>query len=338
MSAQSLFRRQVLAAGVAVALPRIGRSAAPAMPNRLPVLRLSGPAGVVSMPLMRAAEEGELTDLAERVEFHLWRDPDQLRALTMDDRVDVVAMPTNVAANFHNRGAPVGLLNVSTRGILWLVSRSAERRTLTDFRGEEIAVPFRGDMPDIVLQLLAARHGMDARRDFRLRYVPTPMEAMQLLLTRRVDHALLAEPAASMALRRTRSFPVSLVAPELHRSVDLQQEWARMAPKPTRLLQAGIALVGKARHNAALRDRLQTICSRSTAWCSKEVLACGRLVARHAEQLMPEAVSDSIGQGRLDAAPAAHVREELEFFLLQLLKANPALVGGKLPGDGFYIS
>ena len=46
---------------------------------------------------------------------------------------------------------------------------------------------------------------------------------MQMLILRRADHALLAEPAISIALRKTGSFPVKLIAPDLYRSVDLQK-------------------------------------------------------------------------------------------------------------------
>ena len=35
---------------------------------------------------------------------------------------------------------------------------------------------------------------------------------MQMLILRRADHALLAEPAISIALRKTGSFPVKLIA------------------------------------------------------------------------------------------------------------------------------
>src|SRR5690606_13395272 len=123
----------------------------------------------------------------------------------------------NVAANLYNRGVPLRLVNVSVWGLLWMVSRNPDMKTLADFKGKEIAVPFRADMPDIVFTFLAERSGLDPRRDFTVRYTSTPMDAMQLLVLRRIDHALLAEPAVSLALRKTHSFPLSVVAPELHR-------------------------------------------------------------------------------------------------------------------------
>ncbi|MCX7672716.1 MAG: hypothetical protein N2Z63_03805 [Thiobacillaceae bacterium] len=179
--------------------------------QKLPRLVLAGPYAAVSYPLIHMVDSGALADVAEQVEFVAWKDPDQLRVFVLQGGADFVALPTNVAANLYNRGVPLKLLNVSTWGVLWLLSRDAGRTRLADFRGEEIAMPFRADMPDIVFSLLARAQGLDPRRDFRLRYVASPLDAMQLLVMRRVDHALLAEPAASMALRKTRSFPVRLL-------------------------------------------------------------------------------------------------------------------------------
>ncbi len=307
-------------------------------PARLPTLVLAGPPGTVSAPLIHMAETGALADLADRVEFVAWRDPDQLRAMALNGKAGVLAMPSNVAANLHNRGAPVTLVNVSVWGMLWMVSRAPDKQTLADFRGEEVAIPFRGDMPDVMFQLLAARQNLDARKDFRLRYVPTPMEAMQLLITRRTDHALLAEPAVSMALRKTKSFPLGLIAPELHRSVDLQKEWGRLFQRPACIPQAGIAVLGALRERPGAMARIEAAYAHSLAWCRAQPMECGALVARHVDLLTPEAVADSIAASQLEAVPAAKAREELEFFFGQLLARDPGLVGGKLPGDAFYHS
>ncbi len=111
-------------------------------------------------------------------------------------------------------------------------------------------------MPDILFGLLADRLGLDPRRDFSLRYVPTPFDAIQLLLTRRADHALLPEPAVSMVLRKSESFPVSIVAPSLYRGVDLSQAWGRILDREPRIPQAGIAAVGLLHADARLADRV----------------------------------------------------------------------------------
>jgi len=187
----------VVAGAIALApLLRVAQAQAPAAPaSRRRVLRLAGPFATVSYPLLRIMEAGLLADVADKVEFSTWKNPDQLRALAIEQSSDFVAMPSNVAANLYNRGVALKLMDISTWGVLWMVSRDKDLKTLADFRGKEVVMPFRGDMPDIVFRLLAERQGIQVGKDIKLRYVASPVDAMQLLIMRRADHALLAEPA-----------------------------------------------------------------------------------------------------------------------------------------------
>lgn len=306
---------------------------------KLPKLVLSGPYAAVSNPLIHMVDSGALKDVAEVVEFRPWKDPDQLRVLALDAKADAdfVAMPTNVAANLYNRGVKLQLLNVSTWGVLWMVSREPNLKTLADFKGKEVLMPFRADMPDIVFQALAEKQGLDMKRDFKLRYVGSPLDAMQMMITRRADHALLAEPAASVALRKTKSFPVSVIAPALYRSVDLQQEWGRVMQRPARIPQAGIMAMGKVMNDGALIDKFQRAYAASLAWCEKQPDECGRRVASRIEMLTPEGVADSVRVDNAVFVTAKEAKPELEFFFGLLHAKQPGLIGGKLPDEGFYL-
>lgn len=306
--------------------------------EKLQKLTLSGPFAAVSYPLIHMSESGALKDVAETVEFVPWKDPDQLRVLAIDGKgkVDFIAMPTNVAANLYNRGVKLQLVNVSTWGVLWLVSRDKSLKTLEDFQGKEVLMPFRADMPDIVFQTLADKAGLDPKKNFRLRYVGTPLDAMQLLIARRGDHALLSEPAVSMALRKTKSFPVSVVAPDLYRSVDLQQEWGRLLKREARIPQAGIAAMGQALADPVLVERFQQAYAASLKWCESKPDDCGAMVARRVDMLTAEGVADSVRADNTAFVTAQDAKAELEFFFAQLHTRQPALVGGKLPDAGFY--
>ncbi|MGO1616348.1 MAG: ABC transporter substrate-binding protein [Oceanisphaera sp.] len=299
-------------------------------------LTLSGPPAVVSYPLIHLKESGKLAHITNQVEFRLWTNPDQLRAIAMQGKADFMAMPTNVAANLYNRGVPLQLTNVSVWGILWMLSRDPQLATLADFRGKEIAVPFRADMPDIIFGYLAEQAGMDLRNDVTIRYTATPADAMQLLIMRKVDHALLAEPAVSMALRKTRSFPLSVVAPELYRSVNLQQEWGRLFNTQPRLPQAGMVVLGPQLANKPLIQQLEQAYASAWQWCINNPAPCGAQAAKHIDMLTADAAADAIRHWPHHYANAAQAKPELQAFLQQLLERQPALVGGKLPNNGFY--
>ena len=332
-----LTRRTLIqaAAGLVVA-PALWAQPTAAAP-KLPKLLLAGPFAGVSNPLVRMVDAGLLKDVADSVEFVNWKDPDQLRALALEGKADFIAMPSNVAANLYNRGVKLGLLDINAWGVLYMVSRDPALKTLADFKGKEVVMPFRGDMPEIVFRVLADKQGIKPGEDIRLRYAASPLDAMQLLLTRRADHALLAEPAVSVGLRKSKSFPVSAIAPDLYRSVNLQQEWGRVWQRPPRIPQAGMVVMGKHLGNAALIKRFRQAYVEALAWCNAEPDACGKLVAERIAMLTPEGVADAVRQAQDESVPAREAREELEFFFQQLLARQPGLVGGKLPPAEFYL-
>ena len=340
------FIQQAASLVAATSLPGFAHaqtSSLPASPlpkrPKLPKLVLAGPFAAVSNPFYRMVDSGALSDVAETVEMRPWKDPDQLRALALDPKApaDFVAMPSNVAANLYNRGVRLKLINVSTWGVLWMVSRENGLKTLADFKGKEIVMPFRADMPDIVFQALAQKQGLDPKKDFTIRYVSNPLDAMQLLITRRADHALLAEPAVSVALRKTQSFPVSVVAPTLYRSVDLQAEWGRLFNRAPRIPQAGIVALGAMVDRPDVVQRVQSTYADALLWCEQQPDACGALVASQVKMLTPEGVADSVRVDNTAFVTAADARAELEFFYKLLYERQPALLGGKLPDAGFYL-
>lgn len=297
---------------------------------------MAGPFASVSHPMLRIIESNALADVAEKVEFRLWKDPDQLRALVLKGDVDFVAVPTNVAANLYNKKVPLKLLNVSVWGILGILTRDKNAKTLKDLLGQEIVVPFRSDMPDIVLTQLIKKQGLDPKKDFKLRYVASPLDAMQMLIMRRSEHALLAEPAISMALRKTGSYPLKLLAPDLYRGADLQQEWAAAYHTDNNVPQAGVAVIGKHLNNNKVIKRFLQEYDKALSWYLKNPEAAGKLVEKEFSMLDAQAVTDSISRVNLKQVTAAAAQQKLEFFFDILYQSNPKVIGGKLPDAGFY--
>lgn len=302
-------------------------------------LVLSGPFAGVSNPLIHMVESGALKDVAKEVEFRPWNGTDQLKLMALgkgDFQADFIAMPSNVAANLYNRGVDMKLMNISIWGILWMVSRDPNMKTLEDFKGQELAMPFRADMPDILFEQIVKAEGLDPKKDFKLRYTPHPLDAMQLLILRRVDHALLAEPAISMALRKTKSFPISVIAPDLYRSVDIQKEWARVFKREAKIPQAGMTAMKSVLDKPEVLQRFQEEYRKSAQWCLDNPEEAGKIIAKHIDMLTPEAVADSLKWMKIEVKNGVDSKPELEYFYQKLMDSTPALVGGKLPPQEFY--
>ncbi|MGP2657531.1 ABC transporter substrate-binding protein [Malaciobacter sp. WC5094] len=297
---------------------------------------VAGPFASVSHPMILMQNSDAFKDIGKKIEFRVWRNPDELRALALNSDVDFIAVPTNVAANLFNKGVDIKLLNVSVWGILGLVSRDSSLKTLKDFKGKEIVMPFKFDMPDIIFEQIVKKQGLDIKKDFKLKYVSSPIDAMQQLIMRRVDHALLAEPAISIALRKTKSFPLKVIAPDLYRSVDLQKEWGKVFNVEAKVPQAGIAYLGKTKGNEKLIEKFLIEYDKALSWYQKNPKEASKIIVKALPMLEEEGLADSIKYVQLSSISANESKKDLEFFFDVLKKSNPKLIGGKNPDDGFY--
>ena len=299
-------------------------------------IKVAGPFASVSHPIIHMAKNKSLKDMGINIEFVLWKNPDELRALILNGDINFIALPTNVAANLYNKGVDIKLLNVSIWGILGMISRDPNLKSLKDFKGKEIAVPFRADMPDIVLTELIKKHGLDPQKDFNFRYVSSPIDAMQMLILRRADHALLAEPAISIALRKTGSFPVKLIAPDLYRSVDLQKDWGRLFEVEPKIPQAGLAIIGETKGKEQLITKILEEYEKAINWYKSNQKDASELVVKTLPMLEVNGLADSIDYIKFENINAQNSKKDLEFFFNVLLENDSKIIGGKLPDDNFY--
>lgn len=319
-----LSRRDIVAAlPFALAMPRLAQAAGP--------LTLWGPPAAPSIVLAQAIANGALKEVDAAAAFRTWRTPDEMRAGLSSGAMQAVIVPSNVAANLYNRGLGIQLLNIMTRGLLYIVGSDTYAR-IEDLKGKKIAVPFRNDMPDLLLRRLLAKAGMKAGQDIQFDYAGTPPEAVQMLLAGRVEAALLSEPGATAAILRGK---VSMSG--LARAIDFQKEWARVVGGSGFVPQAGLVVT------RAFAEKLGPA---GLTGFQKALEAAVDYVVAHPYRasvvsatelgLLSPVVAEAIPHSNLAALPASSIRPELEAFFSMLAEDDPRIIGGKLPGDSFY--
>lgn len=322
-------RRAALLSGMAaLAAPALARASA--MP--LASLDIHGPPAGPSIVLAYGAAAGMFGSVAQTVNFNVWRNPDELRAGLSSGQMDVVAMPVQAAANLYNRGFALKLVNVMTQGLLYVVSADAGVTSLGTLAGKHVAVPFRGDTPDIILERLLAAEGIDPAADLRLSHVGTPVEAVQMLMTGRADCALLPEPAISAAILMGKARGVTLT-----RAVDMQEAWGALTGGAASIPQAGLAVTGRfLDEHAALLPALEAAVAAMAEAVLADPAAAGAQ-AGAALNLPAPVIAASIPHSRLGAWPAREMREPVERMLSLMANVDPQKIGGRLPDDGFYL-
>jgi NitT/TauT family transport system substrate-binding protein len=254
-----------------------------------------------------------------------------MRAGLSSGSMQAVIVPSNVAANLYNRGLGVQLLNIMTRGLLYIVARD-DIHGIADLADKKIAVPFRNDMPDLIFRRLLEKTGLKPGDDIAVDYAGTPPEAIQMLASGRVDAALLAEPAVTAAILRAKA---SLT--HLTRAIDVQKEWADAGYADGFIPQAGLVVTRPFvdRYGQTGLETLQKALQDAVTFVVEHPLRAAFSSATELG-LMSPVVAEAIPYSNLVAVPASSVRRELESFYAILAEDDPRIIGGRLPDEAFY--
>ncbi len=327
MTHSTLSRRALLIAGAASGT----LLAAPALLRAAPLARLAlyGPPAGPTITLAHAVASGALKELAVEVSLTVWRNPDELRAGLTSGAIDLSVVPVQAAANLYNRGMGLRLVNVMTDGLISIVAEAGKLTDLASLAGKKVAVHFVNDTPDLILRALLDRNGLADKVEVVTAGSAT--ESAQLLLSGQIDAALLTEPVASVAVIRGAQAGKTVV-----RAIDVQAEWAKLTGRAALIPQAGLA-VTKA-FSDANPDAIAPLHS-LLAQVVEAVKADPAAAAANAAgplDLPAPVLAASIPHSALVARPAGSVRTDIEAMLTLMAGSDPAIIGGKLPDDGFY--
>jgi len=320
-------RRDALRLAAALAVLPLSARAAP-----MDQLVLHGPPAGPSITLVHAIASGRLAGISAKARFTAWRNPDELRAGLTSGNIALSIVPVQAAANLHNRGFPIRLANVMTDGLLYVLSDNRELRTLKDLAGQRVAVPYRGDLPELIFARLLDHHGLGSPGELQLTYTGSPTEAMQLLLAGRVDAALTSEPSTTAGLLRARR-----QGHPLYRAINLQAAWGEITGGDPVLPQAGLAVTGRfvEQHGALLPSLLERLAEATASVRAAPAVAAAQ--ATKALGLPAPLLAASIPHANLVARRATSARGDIEQMLDALASTDPGRIGGKLPGDAFYL-
>lgn len=292
------------------------------------------PYGIPQIILAKALEDPAMQQLVPERELKTWKDPDQLRAWLARAEVMLTATPTNVAANLYNRGVPLVLMNVNVWGTLGMLGlkEKGPLQSIEDLAGCHIGVPWRGDMPDLVLRYLLGRAGMKVGEDVKLSYQSSPFETVQMFVARRLDAAVLPEPMRTATRLQAAQFG------QVPTELDLQDEWARLTGEEGGLPQAGVVcrreLLEQYPEQVAV---MQGAISRAVDWV-KAAPSEAAVIGSDNSPLSTRVFEGAIPRTRIRMATAVESRPQLESFFTALTDLSSGFIGGKLPDSGFYLA
>ncbi|MEC3860951.1 ABC transporter substrate-binding protein [Mesobacterium sp. TK19101] len=322
-----LSRRTFLAAGGAIlAAPSLARAGG----AKLDRLVLQSPPSGPSIVMSQAVATGAFDDIAKEVDFSLWNTGDELRANLSSGKVEVAIIPTQSGASLYNRGFPIRLVNVVTDGHCGLFSTGARLNSFADLKGKTVAQPFYNDFTGHVMRALLAKHGIADQVE--LIPAATHVEAAQLLLSGRTEAAILAEPAGTAAMMKAKKAGQTITM-----GVRTRDEWALVSGAGSALPQAGLGVTaGFAEAHPAHVEALHAALAGACQAANSDPATAAAHTATLTERPAP-LIQAALPHCALHVRPASEARADLEGTFKALLAADPGILAGKLPDDGYYL-
>jgi NitT/TauT family transport system substrate-binding protein len=287
--------------------------------------------------VLDAATSGLRTDPDLRAEagdvtFASLRTPDEMRTRLTSGTVDLLTLPSNIAANLHNRGIDIRILGIVDGPVDVLIGPDDAGTSWDALRGATVHIPFKGDVNDVLFRRLARENGLVPGENLTIVNHPTLPDLLTAVGAGKAEFALLPEHQASLASESART-----TGRPKKQLLTLGEEWRRTTGQNT-LPTYAIGVRGEyADRNPELIRHLHRALSRSAHGAASRPAEVAAKVAGRTGAPRPLVTGLLTRLGPVYRT-ARDVRTELNALFTELAAVSPALVGGKVPGAGLYIT
>lgn len=282
---------------------------------------LKGPTGMGAAWLMDQNEQGLS---ANSYNFTIAGAPDVLTGQLISGDMDMAALPTNAISTLYNKTeGKITVLGVNALGVLYILENGDRINSVADLEGKTILASGQGSTAEYVLNYILEQNGVSAE----IFWASEHSEAATLALSGEYDIVMLPEPFVTTVTTKNGSFRVAL---------DLTREWEALGGGE--LTMGGIAVRTEflEAHPDAVKAFVKEYAN-SVAFTNAQPADAAKLIAKY-EIAAEEIAKNAIPRCNIVWLHGENYKAKLENFLGVVYEANPAGIGGKMPGDDFYQS
>ncbi len=303
-------------------------TAAPVVPVTVNIASLKGPTTMGLVGLMDQAAKGTA---AEDYQVSVHGTPDEIVPQIVQGKLDIALVPANLAAVLYNKtkgtDAAIQVAGINTLGVLYVVESGDTVHSIADLKGRTIYSTGKGASPEYVLNYLLTANGLTPGKDVTIEYKSEATE---------VTAALAAEDGAVGVLPQPYVTIVEAKTPKVRTALDLTEEWAKV--NTSSQLVTGVVIVRSAfaaEHPDAVTQFLADY-KASTEFVNTNPAEAAPLIVDAGIVPSAEVAVAAIPKCNIVDITGAEMKTTLGGYLSVLFDANPASVGGSLPGDDFY--
>jgi NitT/TauT family transport system substrate-binding protein len=302
----------------------------PAEPTTIRIASLKGPTTMGLVSLMADAAAG---DAAEDYQVTMYGTPDEVVPLVVQGEADVALIPANLAAVLYNRtltdaGPAVQVAAINTLGVLEILESGDTVHSVADLKGKTIYASGKGASPEYVLNYILRSNGLEPGVDVTVEYRSEHTEVAALLASTPGAIAMLPQPFATV---------VTTQNPAVRSALNLTDEWDAVTTDGSQLV-TGVLVVRTAfvtEHPEAFAQFL-TDYEASTEYTNDNPADAAALIADAGIVPAAPIAEAAIPGSHITYIAGAEMKTIFSGYLQVLFDADPASVGGTMPGDDFY--
>jgi len=285
---------------------------------------LKGPTGMGMAGLMQSAEDGTAVN---DYDFIMKEAPTDIRAMLMNDELDIAALPTNMAAVLYNKNdKSVTMLAVNTLGVLYVMQNGGEISTIADLKGKTLHSTGQASVPEYVLNHILTKNNLNPATDVDIVYDAEHAALATQMAAGDVKLGMLPEPFVTITHTKNEEVTVAL---------DMTAEWDKVSDGA--LLAMGCIVVRSEflKENKDAVDAFLDEYQQSVAFVNRDIGEAAAVMDKFGVITGPVA-EKAIPNCNIVYEDGADMIAAVQGFLQVLYEADPASVGESIPDDAFY--
>ena len=281
---------------------------------------LKGPTGMSAAWLM---DQNDQKLSANEYNFTVAGTPDAITGQLINGDMDIAALPTNAISALYNKTeGKISVLGVNALGVLYILENGNSINSVSDLAGKTVLASGKGSTAEYLLNYILEKNGVIAE----IVWAAEHSEAATLALKGDYDTVMLPEPFVTNVTAKSDAFRVAL---------DLTEEWEALGNGELTMGGIAVRTAFLEEHPDAVKAFVDEY-GKSVAFTNSQPEDAAKLIAKY-EIAAEEVAKNAIPRCNIVWLHGKDYKAVLENFLGVVYNANPAGIGGKMPGDDFYL-
>ncbi len=287
---------------------------------------LAGPTGIGASELMSWNDAGKT---ANHYNFTVASANDDVVAGLANGDFDIAAVATNVAANLYQKtSGNVQICALNTYGVLYILENGESVSSVSDLAGKTIYATGQGANPEYVLNYILTENGLTPGEDVTIEFMDSE-SLVTKMATGEIDLCMLPVPAVTSVQMQNSDVRVAL---------DLTAEWDNLGTDGVLTMGCVVVRTAFAQAHPDAVAAFLTEYGESIEAVKSNVEEASQLCEQYGIVAKAAVAAKAIPACNLCFISGEEIKSAIEPYYNVLYSANPASIGGELPGDDFYFT